>query len=526
MIRFTTLAGGWPTLLCVLLLLTGCASWRIHDESRAQLAAQGKQTYADAKVTEVADTEQKNLDFLLGEEIKVVRENNALQADFAALAIASDNGPMTATYDEAKHRLAELGLPDSAKARAFLIADVGSVNSRASLASAAKVLRAKGIVPPQCTELPSNDPALADEDAKTAFTLYKKKCEALVKAAAPPQGGLLARSYGDWDRARTALAQQQKDKESALKAVRDAAAAYREAVARNAAPKNAATQANAELAKKEAALADALSALSKLRLAGTFDGSITALVDVLSAAAEGKADTTHPELAEAAVVLKELPALREAAAEFQAARTAVPVSGLLLELQRQTILADAAARRQQLQEERVAILRAKYDAYQSETKRWLAFSDAMCTYAVIGSEKRPVGARCDTFDAKEKGDKVICVFEGKEVTPCALHDAWKERLRASDKGDAKRELYKAATSYLQAVAAQAVPIEQSFREIDVRHRETLLARRGAIESWNSIVSVPLDQLDAYYSGGIKPAEVADLIVKALGFTAIAVGVSK
>lgn len=71
-----------------------------------------------------------------------------------------------------------------------------------------------------------------------------------------------------------------------------------------------------------------------------------------------------------------------------------------------------------------------------------------------------------------------------------------------------------------------MPLEQSFREIDVRHRETLLARRSAIESWNSIVSIPLDQLDAYYSGGIKPAELADLIVKALGFTAIAVGVSQ
>jgi hypothetical protein len=99
-------------------------------------------------------------------------------------------------------------------------------------------------------------------------------------------------------------------------------------------------------------------------------------------------------------------------------------------------------------------------------------------------------------------------------------------LRASQAPDTKREIYKAVTSYLQAIALQAVPTEQRFREIDVRHRETLLAKESALEAWDNLVSLPLEQLDAFYQAGLKPNEVADLIVKALGFTAIAIGVAK
>jgi hypothetical protein len=509
-------------------MLQACAGWNVHDESRAQLAAQGKQDYADAKITEVADAEQKNLDFLLANEIKVIRENNALQSDFAALAIASNAGPMTDTYREGRLRLQELGLTDVAQTRSFINADLRSARVRATLGSAGKVLRSKGIVPPDCLALPAAAPALPDDDAKTAYSLYRKKCDDLVKAAAPPTGGLLARAHAEWTGARDLLAKQQTRKEAAMKDARDAAAAYRAAVQRNAAPKDAAAKANEELAEKEKTLADALVQVRALHLAGTFDDTIGALVDVLSAAAAGDTDTSHPELAEAAVVLKQLPALRTTAAELQASRNAVPVSGLLLELQRQTILADAAAKREQLQGERVAILRAKYDGYQAEAQRWLAFSDAMCTYAAVATGAAHPGPKCDSFDVvQDKEDAPArCTLAGQPLTSCALLSAWKERLGASEKGDIKRELYKAAVSYLQAIAAQSVPLEQSFREIDVRHRETLLARRSAIEGWNSLVSVPIDQLNAYYSGGIKPAELADFIVKALGFTAIAVGVSK
>ncbi len=56
------------------------------------------------------------------------------------------------------------------------------------------------------------------------------------------------------------------------------------------------------------------------------------------------------------------------------------------------------------------------------------------------------------------------------------------------------------------------------------HRETLAARESSIRGWDNLVAVPINQIDAYYQAGLRPAEISDLIVKALGLTAITVGV--
>ena len=99
-------------------------------------------------------------------------------------------------------------------------------------------------------------------------------------------------------------------------------------------------------------------------------------------------------------------------------------------------------------------------------------------------------------------------------------------MRAVEDPEAKRELYKAMTNYLQALTLQSVPADETFREIDVRHRQILVAKDTAIQVWDNLVAVPLDQLNGYYQSGVRPAEIADLIIKALGFTAIAIGVAK
>jgi hypothetical protein len=88
------------------------------------------------------------------------------------------------------------------------------------------------------------------------------------------------------------------------------------------------------------------------------------------------------------------------------------------------------------------------------------------------------------------------------------------------------ELDKAETAYLQAQFAAVAPTEQRFREIDLRHREALLARQTALRAWDNLITTPLVQLDNFHQTGLKPQELADFIVKALGFTAIAIGVSK
>jgi hypothetical protein len=91
---------------------------------------------------------------------------------------------------------------------------------------------------------------------------------------------------------------------------------------------------------------------------------------------------------------------------------------------------------------------------------------------------------------------------------------------------ATRELYKALAAYLQALAIQGTESEQTFNLIDIGHREALAGREAALRGWDNLVAVPISQLDAYYQAGLKPAEIADLLIKALGFTAIAIGVSQ
>ena len=65
-----------------------------------------------------------------------------------------------------------------------------------------------------------------------------------------------------------------------------------------------------------------------------------------------------------------------------------------------------------------------------------------------------------------------------------------------------------------------------FRLIDLQHRENLANREMALKAWNNLVSVPINEIDAYYKAGLKPEAIADVLVKALGFIAITVGVTQ
>ena len=101
---------GW---LAGVFLLSGCAgAFRLYDESKAKMSADIKEQYVKADVPGIINAEKQNLDNLLVEELKVVRDNHRLQVDFALLRIADDNAPMGDTYTKkASERLKELGYP-------------------------------------------------------------------------------------------------------------------------------------------------------------------------------------------------------------------------------------------------------------------------------------------------------------------------------------------------------------------------------------------------------------------------------
>jgi hypothetical protein len=516
------------TLLVALMatVVCACTAFRLHDDARASLAADGKQTYVDIKVTEVIEADRKNLALLLGEEIKVVRDNYQLQVDYATLEIANDATPMARAYAEGKDRLTELGVDSIKQLRDLLQGASRRANTQNSLNTAAKVLLAKKVTPPDCASLPASlalPPGMSAADQKvmnSVYERYRTLCADL--AVAVPTKGRLGEAYREWTEARRTLAASRTQQEQAIGALAQAKASYDATAAEVAAGAAKGAELSKELADKAGLLASALKQASEVGGGLANEEQIGALVTLLTAAAGGEVNPQDPELGRAVIVAKQIPSLAGAVADIEAKRTAPPVSGLLLALRHQTLLADAAKKRVALEEERVAILRAKYDAYYAEAERWLRFTDAMCSYAVVSNSQPHPGQACNGFSVDAKG---ACMLDGKAMK-CVLVQAWKTRLRAAEDPEAKRELYKAMTNYLQALTLESVPAIETFKEIDVRHRQMLVAKDTAIQAWDNLVAIPLDQLNGYYQGGVKPAEIADLLVKALGFTAIAIGVAK
>ena len=365
---------------------------------------------------------------------------------------------------------------------------------------------------------------------KSNYATYVKNCNSLMESPIGSKGKLAA-AYKQWKTAEAALEKATTEQQSMREELNAAKIAYDKKVSEAADPAKKGQDLSKEIAAKATTFAGLVMKAKDLGHGLDHDEHISALVDLLTATAGGDVNPEDPSLQRAVAVAKHIPLLAGDMAALEATRTAPPVSGLLIALRHQTLLAETEKTRAALAAERVAILKGKYDLYQQAGERWLRFFDAVCTYAVLSNNKKHPGAKCDTFEVpkipKDTVDSITCSIDVTPLENCILSHSWKNRLAAidtPDKPEIKRKLYEAVAAYLQALTLQARPLEQSFREIDVRHREALLAKQGAIAAWDNLVSVPFDQLDAYYKAGVKPAEIADLIVKALGFTAITIGV--
>jgi hypothetical protein len=508
----------------------GCSTVTLHDDSRAQLAASARKTYADANVADIASTEQQNLAVLLDEEIKVVRDNYALQADYAALEFASGTDPMGVRYLEAVDRLGELGFKSVESMRGVVKGEASRAAAERTMATVLKTFQGLHFNPPQCgeqlaarLELPADTPEARARLLNFVYQKYREACAAKV-ASNPPDTGLLAEAHKQWADAKAALDNRTAAQQDAARELADASKAY-DARAKDLSAKGAkGEEVSKSLASEATRLAGALDKAKSLGAGGS--AQIESLVELLTAVAGGTTDSATPSLARATLVAKQIPSLTQAAIDLETKRTAPPVSGLLLELHHQSLLADTAKKRADLAQERVDILKQVYDARLAEAQRLLDFTDAVCIYALAsaGRQADEYGPLCDRLVYQKTPP--ACLLDRDPIEGCVLLASWKDRLAADQPGTVKRKLYVAVTSYLQALSQQELAPELAFRELDVQHRETLLAESSAIQAWNNLVSVPLDQLDGYYQGGLKPAEIADLWVKALGFTAITVGVSR
>jgi hypothetical protein len=524
-------------MVSVPLLLQGCANLTLYDETRAKLSADTKKAYANAKVREVIDADRQNLATLLTAELDVVRENARFQADWASLQLANDVQPMGLTVAlSATQMIKGLGFDSPADLRTMGDAFVKRAILLPQIDRDRYLLSLLKYEIPNCDDKLPNAPVIPTDmaasdrqDLNRRYASYYNDCKDLLATKVDPKGKIAA-AQEKWLVADKAQVAADKAYRAAQDKLRQAKKEYEDAVKEAADASKASPDLAKKIADKAEKLGKAVEDAKKLDKGLEHEPLVDSLIDLLTAAAGGDVNPSDPSLQGAVAVAKQIPSLAGDVKALETERKAPPVAGLLIALRHQTLLSELAKQRALLQAERVGIYKAAFDLYMEAAQRWQTFFDATCNYAVLAAKKPHPRDACDvSFEVKQMRsdpDKVECRYKGAKLEGCVLEEAWKERLRAKEATHVKRQLYAALAAYMQAIELQEKPKEQNFKEIDVRHRETLLAKRSAIEQWDNLVSVPLDQLEAYYMAGVKPQELADLIVKALGFTAIAIGVSK
>jgi hypothetical protein len=534
-------AGGAAALFIGICLLGGCSNLRLHDETRARLAAETKDQYAKADVPGILDVEAKNLDLLLAESIKVSRENHKLQLDFALLSIAADQTPMADTWFQALEHLKSIGFDatsDTKSLRAFLKANsTAEVRDRQLATFADFIKQDTGHLPPECpadTLLPTvtewakqwNIPDVHRDTTTPLYAEYESACKQLQEARRRglPEKGSLADVAA---RLKDQLEERQaKTKEIAQQTgkLKDARAAYQAAV-------DAATASTARCADGEKAISKtaqdafkaAQKAADKVDLSVANEERIRQLLVLLEAAAGGGPEPASVNAA--ARVAREFPSLWHDMCELQAIGKAPSVGNLLLALRHATLLVDYAQQQRALADARIDFLVRKQALLRQEAEQWLRFLDAFCSYAVLAADGKSPGANCSSF--KVSTDGATCTLSGQTLkAPCAARNSWGTNLGTRGKKAATRELDKALLAYQRGFALRAEASDVDFRIIDVHHRETLARKQFAVRDWDALVGGGVGQLDAYFAAGIKPAEIADLFVKAIGFIAIAIGIAQ
>ena len=539
----------FAVLLVSALALGGCEGVRLYDKSKADVSAAIKTKYAEADILGTIEVQKKNLDALLVEELKVVRENHQLQVDFSLLELADNDSPMADTwYDEIDVPLEQLGVSSDPRGLRTYIMGIEEGDLRDSqMAGLRRRMKQNGLVDvPPCrldTKFPELKVLLPEGLDETAiaiiankYKLYRKACQKKKESIQSLLfGGKVVKAKRAWENAKSDQQTRKQEVENLKIQVDQAIVAHKAA----AAAAKAAGKKGEEFEKAIKEQADKLA--SALKTAATAapeilsEKRLSSIVTLLKAAA-GEQTTVEddPELATAVVLVRGLSSLSGDIAGLVASAKAPSVSNLLIELQHQTVLLEHAKALQALEDRRIDILKAKFEAYLKEAKLILTFRDALCSFA-YHSDTTPAtqghpGIKCDTFKPpKVKPPEVgstDCEIEGKAIRNCALSKPWKDFLNNPPRDDAGREFYKALAAFTQLFPVRASQIEQDFNLIDLKHRENLAAREMALKAWNNLAAVPIDQLDAYYQSGLKPEAIADLIVKALGFTAITVGVSQ
>jgi hypothetical protein len=536
----------------VSLALVGCESVTLYDAEKAALATGAETKYKDVKLNSLIEVEEQNLDKLLAAELDAIRANHQLRFEIATLRMAADNTVSIGDwYLKADQDRKDLGFPTNADVLVFLDDQDSIRTARNKLLFRKRMMAIDIAAPPPACKMSEPPPdklppktwaaveALPEGDAKGFLQIdydsYRKDCKTILeKSRLTPKSGLLLAAFNDWHSAQAALNARQDRVSQSAQAVAEARADYNKAV-KDAQPGGSGTTEKVqETANKLAnAIADASKAADSVGFDVLPKEQVESITTILKAIASGEVNEDaieQPQLASAALIAKSLQSLAGEMEALIAQARAPSVSNLLIELQHQVVLMEYAGARRKLAQRRVDLYKGKYAALIRQAEFGRDFQLQLCNFSVLQNGGSFPGANCDQFAVSGGGLNsdgelnVTCQLVDDPVgPPCPLRSPWNVALKlgAGFKVGAKRALYSAVAAFARLQEARMAASESEFKLVDLDHREAIAGNRAAIAAWNNLIVVPIDQLAAYYKSGIKPAEIADLIIKAIGFSAVA-----
>ena len=548
------------TTLVVPFLVLGCSVVHLYDQGKESAARNVKTRYSELKLPAVTVTEQQNLAALLEEELAVVRDAHGLRLDLALLRLVDDDEPIGAIFTRRsrslQRRLNELGYNDTAALRAYLNA-WDDMNSRAEAVAIRDdlIFAIAGMRAPACgasdsakafdelrKRVTSPDQRLMLEEHIKQYTT--KDCADYFGAQTEHEKKLGERdgevrlAYTNWSISRTALSAKRAKARELEASLTKASADYEAAVAANQAASTSETQ--TQVKTTAAALRDALAAASNAQdvvgVPALSESRVQAIDTVLVAVSGASIDAStvaKPEVQRAARVAEGIPALVGEIDVLVKQSRAPAVSPLVIEKQHQLLLRDDAVRRVSFAAQRVALLETKSRALVAESRFLLAQRDGVCN--VVQPDKPDQRINCDTLSAKVADNKWTCEYRPSDAKPeappvsqaCpALAVTWPQGLQSGTPAG-KRALWEALAGLGGRLAiARPQQDEADFRLAHLAHLEVAASDEYAIRAWDALIATPVNQLAAYHQTGIKPAELADLIIKAIGLGAIGVGVNR
>lgn len=500
-----------PTMALLLVtgMMAGCRGAHLYRQTEHDLASSAKTSFADAKLAESLQGERSLLDSMLAQELRAVRHHTLgrRNEELRAVLIATTPGDSWAFLKQrADSRVAVLA-GDAAHARELVAKAAPLPTFAFELELLADNYRlARSATDPQLSCPAPAAPKPATGNAGQILTDYNQQCTDYLAAqkatltAAKPGSAIhlltseIATAESDYSQLKTDIAALDRKYKQAKK---DHAAATKARDASKVA--TASADMRKQLADLEALAGKNSGNLKDLGLAATVDvlekrqESLDRVLEAL-AASGGDTDRVPPDSTRADLeVLRWIPAL-----EKQINATRYPdVGALLLERENLRLRLDAAKRRQEHAEARLALMRAQRDAMITELQS--SFKATQLLDAAV--QPLPSGGGCDASKALADAHKA-------GATRC--------------RDFIVRALVDHANAWTLGRTTQE---EIEYRLIAARHAAVIDASENALAQWESLVKIPVDQLVTYHGSGTRTADIVALL-SALGLGALAANASR